>query len=130
MFSPWKAADLFSPCPSGRHRLGATERALSDWAVSEWRTARHLVGPTGVGGGRVVSPASHPRYLADFRALASAQLAAARAVLGLTLGEFTALLTDALGWDVMPETVGAWETECAPPGDVLLFAQAYLAGAR
>jgi hypothetical protein len=101
--------------------------------VSEWLTARKPAassGPRNVGGGRVVSMGSHPRHRADFRALASGQVAEARAALGLTLPGFAALLKDAVGWNVMPETVGRWETESAPPGDVVLFAQAYLAGPR
>jgi hypothetical protein len=57
-------------------------------------------------------------------------VAAARAALGLTLDEFAAMLRDALGWHVMPETAGRWEGGSTPPGDVVLFAQAYLAGAR
>jgi DNA-binding transcriptional regulator YiaG len=132
MFAPWKAADLFGPYQPGGHGPGDLERSLSDWAVSEWLSARKPAaspGPRG-GGGRVVSMGSHPRYRADFRALASGQVAEARAALGLTLAEFAALLASAVGWNVMPETVGRWETESAPPGDVVLFAQAYLAGPR
>lgn len=72
----------------------------------------------------------HPRYAADFRALACGQVAAARAALGLTSREFAALLQDALGWMVLPEVVERWEDVSTPPGDVVLFAQAYLAGAR
>jgi len=81
-------------------------------------------------GGRVVRLSTHPRYSVGFRALASGQVAAARTALGLTLEEFTALLDDALGWKVMPETVGRWEQNGSTPGDVVLFAQACLAGAR
>jgi DNA-binding transcriptional regulator YiaG len=133
MFAPWRAADLFGPYQPGSHGPGDLERALSTWAVSKWLVARQPAlspGPRKGDGGRVVSMGSHPRYRADFRALASGQVAEARAALGLTLPEFAALLKEAVGWNVMPETVGRWETESAPPGDVVLFAQAYLAGAR
>jgi hypothetical protein len=133
MFAPWKAADLFGPYQPGSHGPSDLERTLSNWAVSEWLAARKPArspAPRDADGGQVVSMGSHPRYRADFRALASGQVAEARAALGLTLAEFAALLADAVGWNVMPETVGRWEQESAPPGDVVLFAQAYLAGGR
>jgi DNA-binding transcriptional regulator YiaG len=79
--------------------------------------------------GQVISLGSHPRYAADFKPLACGQVAAARTALGLTHAEFAALLGGALGWTVMPETVGRWERESVPPGDVVLFCQAYLTGA-
>jgi DNA-binding transcriptional regulator YiaG len=79
--------------------------------------------------GQVVSLGSHPRYAADFKPLACGQVAAARTALGLTHAEFAALLEAALGWMVMPETVGRWERESVPPGDVVLVCQAYLTGA-
>jgi DNA-binding transcriptional regulator YiaG len=80
-------------------------------------------------GGQVVRLGSHPRYAADFKPLAGQQVAAARTALGLTHAEFAVLLEEALGWTVMPEAVARWETESVPPGDVVLFCQAYLAGA-
>lgn len=81
-------------------------------------------------GGRVVRLGTHPRYAAQFKPLACGQVAAARTALGLTLLEFAALLESALGWVVMPEAVGRWETESVPPGDVVLFCQAFLADAH
>jgi len=133
MFAPWKAADLFGPYQPGHDSPGPgdLERTLSNWAVSEWLAARKPARSPGPrDGGRVVSLGSHPRYSADFRALASGQVTEARTALGLTLAEFAALLARSLGWDVMPETVGRWEQESAPPGDVVLFTQAYLVGPR
>jgi DNA-binding transcriptional regulator YiaG len=79
--------------------------------------------------GRVVRLGSHPRYAADFKPLACGQVAAARTALGLTHAEFAVLLEEALGWTVMPEAAARWEIESVPPGDVVLFCQAYLAGA-
>jgi DNA-binding transcriptional regulator YiaG len=79
-------------------------------------------------GGRVVSLGSHPRYAAGFKPLACGQVAAARTALGLTHAEFAALLEQALGWTVMPEAAARWETGSVPPGDVVLFCQAYLTG--
>lgn len=119
-----------APGQPDSHSPGDLERTLSNWAVSEWLGARQLArspGPRDSAAGRVVSMGSHLRYRADFRALASGQVAEVRAALGLTLAEFAALLKDTVGLNVMPETVGRWETESAPPGDVVLFAQAYLA---
>jgi DNA-binding transcriptional regulator YiaG len=80
-------------------------------------------------GGQVVRLSNHPLYAADFKPLACGQVAAARTALGLGHAEFAALLEDALGWTVMPETVARWERESVPPGDVVLFCQAYLTGA-
>jgi len=80
-------------------------------------------------GGQVVRLGSHPRYAANFKPLACGQVVAARTALGLGHAEFAALLEDALGWTVMPETVARWERESVPPGDVVLFCQAYLTGA-
>lgn len=81
-------------------------------------------------GGRVVRLGTHPRYAGQFKPLACGQVAAARTALGLTLPEFAALLESALGWVVMPEAAGRWETESVPPGDVVLFCQAFLADAH
>jgi len=134
MFAPWKAADLFGPYQPARRAPDPVQRAVPDWAIFAQIAAGQSAGSPGPrtanGGGQVVPLGTHPRYAADFRALASGQVAAARAALGLTLDEFAALLAHALGWNVMPETVERWEKESAPPGDVVLFSQAYLAGAR
>ena len=53
----------------------------------------------------MVSLRSHPRYVADFRALTCGQVAAARAALGLSPGEFA----DLPGYD--PSTVPEWACE-------------------
>jgi len=91
--------------------------------------AREAVAVRG-SGGQVVRLGTHPRYAAEFKPLACGQVAAARTALGLTLPEFAALLESALGWMVMPEAVGRWEWESVPPGDVVLFCQAFLADAH
>jgi DNA-binding transcriptional regulator YiaG len=133
MFAPWTAAELFGPYQPGRHAPGTPERTVADLAVPGQFAARRpgdAHGPRDADGGQVLPLGTHPRYAADFRALASGQVAEARMALGLTVAEFAALLARAVGWNVMPETVGRWETESAPPGDVVLFAQASLAGPR
>ena len=55
----------------------------------------------------------------DYRQAACAQVAAARAKLGLNLAGFAGWLAGAVGWNVMPATAGRWETGAVPPGDVL-----------
>jgi DNA-binding transcriptional regulator YiaG len=82
------------------------------------------------GGGRVVSLAGHPRYAADFRALAAGQVLAARSALGLTPEEFAGWLETETGWAPGPGTVEAWEAAVVvPPGDVVMAARFCLAGA-
>jgi len=132
MFAPWTAAELFGPPPAAPAAalaaIPAQARPLSDLVAlaAGARDSRAVNGS----GGQVVGLSTRPRYAAGFRPLSSALVAAAQTALGLTLPEFTALLESALGWMVMPETVGRWGTESVPPGDVVLFCQAFLAGAR
>jgi DNA-binding transcriptional regulator YiaG len=132
----WAADPSMVPRNAAQDRLDELLAAASPDAVTKFArlAARQPAASPGPGndrtGGQVIALGVHPRYAADFRALASGQVAAARSALGLSLGEFAALLAAALGWNVMPETVGRWETESAPPGDVVLFAQAHLAGTR
>lgn len=60
------------------------------------------------GGGciaQVVSLDTHPRYAADFRALACGQVSAARTSLGMSSDEFAACLGTILGWTPMPGVV-------------------------
>jgi hypothetical protein len=52
--------------------------------------------------------------------LASGQVSAARAKLGLSHAEFADYLGDLLGWMVTPAAVERWEQGSIPPGDVLL----------
>jgi DNA-binding transcriptional regulator YiaG len=81
-------------------------------------------------GASVVSLGTHPRYAADFRALACGQVQAARTALGLPPAEFAAWLGTVLGWTSAPGAVEQWEHGATPPGDVVMAAQACLAGAR
>jgi DNA-binding transcriptional regulator YiaG len=132
MFAPWKAAELFGPPPAAPDAalaaIPAQARPLGDLAalVAGARDSRAI----NVSGGQVVALSTHPRYAADFKPLSSGLVASARTTLGLTLPEFAALIESALGWVVMPEAVGRWETESVPPGDVVLFCQAFLADAH
>ncbi len=110
MFEPWKAAELFGPRPA---RAEARPYGDSDqeWHPGAW--AAYLASPE-----------------AGFRMAAAAQVAGARSALGLTLKEFAWKLRPAIGWLPRAGEVGAWECGATvPPGDVMLFAQACLAGA-
>lgn len=72
--------------------------------------------------GNVVDLGSRAGYRPDMAALARAQIADARARLGLTAAEFAAVLTPLLGWEPAPGVVARWEADATPPGDVLLAA--------
>jgi Domain of unknown function (DUF5919) len=73
-------------------------------------------------GGGVVSLRAHAAYRPDFRALASGQIAAARAKLSMSPAEFADRLRDLLGWLPAADAVTRWEQESTPPGDVVLAA--------
>jgi hypothetical protein len=83
-----------------------------------------------VGGGsaEVVSIGAGGTHRPDYSRLASGQVAAAHRHLGLSLEDFTRLINERTGWDVMPETVAAWEDDELPPGDVVLAAMAAAQG--
>lgn len=66
----------------------------------------------------VVSLAGRRR--ADLGAVASGQVAAARAHAGLAPAAFAGRLAALLGWEPSAEAVQRWERESTPPGDVLL----------
>jgi hypothetical protein len=59
----------------------------------------------------------------DYSGIACGQVAAARHALGLDHQDFAALIGGKLGWDVLPETIAAWEDDVTPPGDVLIALQ-------
>ena len=65
----------------------------------------------------------------DYSGLACGQVAAARRTLGLDHAGFAQLIEDMLGWDVLPETIAAWEDDVTPPGDVLLACSVAAQGA-
>jgi hypothetical protein len=71
----------------------------------------------------VVSLAGRPGYRPDFRSIASARMRSARQNLGLSEAEFSAYLTDAVGWPVRAGTVARWEDGSMLPGDVLMVCQ-------
>jgi transcriptional regulator with XRE-family HTH domain len=70
--------------------------------------------------GEVVSIRARTSYRPDYKRLASGQVSAARAKLGLSYAEFAEYLGDLLGWAVTPAAVERWERGSIPPGDVLL----------
>jgi DNA-binding transcriptional regulator YiaG len=72
--------------------------------------------------GEVVSIRSRAGYQADYQGLASAQVSAARAKLGLTSGDFAQRLGALIGWMPSPAVVERWERGSTPPGDVVLAA--------
>jgi len=72
--------------------------------------------------GKLIDLSARANYRPDLAALARNQIAAARANLGLTFGEFAEMLAGLVGWRVTPEAAESWETTTAPPGDVLVAA--------
>lgn len=76
------------------------------------------------GSAEVVSIGSRGTHRPDYSRLACGQVAAARRRLGMDHAEFARLIEDMLGWDVLPETMAAWEDDLTPPGDVLLACSA------
>ena len=57
----------------------------------------------------------------DYSRLARVQITVARQNLGLDHAGFARVLGETLGWDVLPETIEAWEDDVTPPGDVLVW---------
>jgi len=58
----------------------------------------------------------------------SAQVAAAREHLGMTLAEYAGYLSRLVGWEVRPESVQNWERGASPPGEVLWISLAATGG--
>ena len=56
----------------------------------------------------------------DYSRIACGQVAAARRKLGLDREDFARHIRELTGWDVLPETIAAWEDDVTPPGDVVL----------
>jgi hypothetical protein len=111
MFTPWTASELFGP-PPARAEARLHGNSDQEWNPSAWAA--------------FLSSAA-----AGFRVAAAAQVTGARSALGLSLGEFAGRLRPVIGWLPGAGEVGAWECGATvPPGDVVLFAQACLAGAR
>jgi hypothetical protein len=75
----------------------------------------------------IVSLAARRR--ADLGAIASGQVAAARAASGLSPAGFAAQLGTLLDWGPSAEAVKRWESESTPPGDVLLACASLTQGA-
>ena len=88
-------------------------------------------GDAAAGGARVVPLVRREPYVPDFWAVACGEVTAARSALGLSPEEFAGWLGTTVGR--VPDTgeVVAWETcEAVPPGDVVMAARFFLAGAR
>ena len=72
------------------------------------------------GNAEIVSIGAGGNHRPDYSRLACGQLAAARRKLGLSREDFALYLLQETGWDVMPESVTAWEDDVVPPGDIVL----------
>lgn len=64
----------------------------------------------------------------DYSSLACGQVAAARHHLGMNREDFARHIRQETGWDVLPETIEAWEDDMEPPGGVLLACTAATQG--
>ena len=74
----------------------------------------------GGGSAEVVSIGAGGTRRPDYPRLACGQIGAARRRLGLSRGDFARHIYEQTGWDVLPETITAWEDDVIPPGDVVL----------
>lgn len=92
---------------------------------------RRRPGVAGPGGAsaEVVSIAARTAGRVGYKRLASAQVANARARLGMTAAEFARYLAAELGWPVTAAAVESWEDSGAVPGEVLLASAAASGGA-
>lgn len=85
--------------------------------MSSSRGRRPTVGGTSAD---VVSIGIGGTHRPDYSRLACGTVASARRALDMDLPEFTDLVNDLTGWDVLPSAVAAWEDDMVPPGDVVL----------
>lgn len=83
-----------------------------------------------VGGGsaEVVSIGAGGNHRPDYSRLACGQVGAARRQLGMDRDDFARWIFEHTGWDVIPETVTAWEDDVVPPGDVVIACTAAAQG--
>ena len=82
----------------------------------------------GSGSAEVVSIGAGGAHRPDYLHLACGQVAAARRNLGLSREDFARHIYEQTGWDVLPETITAWEDDVTPPGDVVLACAAAAQG--
>jgi hypothetical protein len=80
------------------------------------------------GKANVVSIGTLGTHRPDYSRLARSQVTAARQQLGMDHSAFARLIGELLDWDVLPETIEAWEDDLTPPGDVLLACTAATQG--
>lgn len=82
-------------------------------------------------GARVVPLVRREPYIPDFWAVACGEVTAARSALGLSPDEFAGWLGTTVGRVPDVGEIVAWETcDALPPGDVVMAARFFLAGAR
>ena len=84
--------------------------------------------PVGGGSTEVVSIGIGGNHRPDYSRLACGQVAAARRKLSLSREDFAQYILRETGWDILPETVTAWEDDVLPPGDVVLACAAAAQG--
>jgi hypothetical protein len=80
------------------------------------------------GSAEVVSIGAGGTHRPNYFRLACGQVAAARRNLGLSREGFARHIYEETGWDVLPETITAWEDDVRPPGDVVLACMAAAQG--
>lgn len=71
----------------------------------------------------VVDLQTHSTHRPNYTTLARRRISAARRASNMTAAEFAETLTPLVGWPVTAKAVEAWETNLAPPGEVILAAE-------
>ena len=111
-----------------RAAFEATPAALD--ALAREFTAQMARGLAGAGA-RVVPLVRREPYIPDFWAVACGEVTAARSALSLSPEEFAGWLGTTVGRVPDAGEVVAWETcDTVPPGDIVMAARFFLAGAR
>lgn len=78
----------------------------------------------GAGSAEVISIGIGGNRQIDYSQIACGHIAAARRMLGMDHKDFARYIRELTGWDVLPETIAAWEDDVTPPGDVTLACSA------
>ncbi|MCX4386476.1 DUF5919 domain-containing protein [Micromonospora peucetia] len=115
--SKWEAGgESVNPRPEMQAALDTALAQAADEAQRRFASALHQAKPTApdsVGG-------------LDLGAAARQQVARTRQALGLSVGDFAAVLARTLTWRPTGDDVTNWETSTVPPGDVVLALSAIL----
>jgi DNA-binding transcriptional regulator YiaG len=112
-------------------RADVVERAMFRKLTGRLPAAAPAPGGDADGGARVVPLVRREPYIPDFWAVACGEVTAARSALGLSPEEFAGWLGTTVGRVPDAGEVVAWEAcDAVPPGDVVMAARFFLAGAR